>query len=188
MDTVGNPFFVIKLSSRTNPRGKKKKKKVTEAQSLHPTEGFISIEVDSLLHTAQVCLKANSSKKFPLIWPYMELSNGFKVRQGKGGNTLSSQDGLECPESFSSYMHLWDLASFPSGTVVKNLPADAGDEGDMGSITGLGRSPGVGHDSPLQYSCLGNPMDKGALQPQSIRLQRVGHDRATDHICDLVIL
>ena len=95
-DTVGNPFFMIKLSSRTNPRGKKKKKKrVTEAQSLHPTEGFISIEVDGLLHTAQVCLKANSSKKFPLIWPYMELSKCFKVRQGKGENTLSSQDGLE---------------------------------------------------------------------------------------------
>ena len=46
--------------------------------------------------------------------------------------------------------------------VVKNLPANAGDIRDMGSIPGLGRYPGVGHGNPLQYSCLGNPMDRGA--------------------------
>ena len=43
--------------------------------------------------------------------------------------------------------------------MVKNLPADAG---DAGSILGLGRSPGEGNGSALQYSCLGNPMDRGA--------------------------
>ena len=47
--------------------------------------------------------------------------------------------------------------------VVKNLPANAGDARDAGSIPGLGRSPGGGHDNLLQFSCLGNPMDKGAL-------------------------
>ena len=46
--------------------------------------------------------------------------------------------------------------------MVKNLPADVGDTGDMGLITGLGRSPGGGNGSPLQYSCLDNPMDRGA--------------------------
>jgi len=51
---------------------------------------------------------------------------------------------------------------FPGGTVVKNLPANAGDTGDMGSIPGSGRSPGGGHGSPLQYSCLENPTDRGA--------------------------
>ena len=45
--------------------------------------------------------------------------------------------------------------------VVKNSPANAGDTGDTGSIPGLGRSPGRGHD-PFQYSCLENPMDRGA--------------------------
>ena len=45
---------------------------------------------------------------------------------------------------------------------VKNQPANAGDVGDMGSIPGLGRSPGRGHGNPLQYSCLENPMDRGA--------------------------
>ena len=45
--------------------------------------------------------------------------------------------------------------------VVKNLLADAG---DAGSIPGLGRFPGEGDGNPLQYSCLGNPMDRGALR------------------------
>ena len=46
--------------------------------------------------------------------------------------------------------------------VVKNLPADAGDERGVGSIPGSGRSLAGGHGNPLQYSCLGNPMDRGA--------------------------
>ena len=46
--------------------------------------------------------------------------------------------------------------------MVKNPPAYAGDAGDMGSIPGSGRSPGEGNDNPLQYSCLENPMDRGA--------------------------
>ena len=48
------------------------------------------------------------------------------------------------------------------GSVVKNLPASTGASGDAGSIPGSGRSPGGGHGNPLQYSCLGNPMDRGA--------------------------
>ena len=53
---------------------------------------------------------------------------------------------------------------FPGGTVVKNLPAsvgDAGDTSDMSLTPGSGRSPGVGNGYPLQYSCLGNSMDRG---------------------------
>ena len=45
---------------------------------------------------------------------------------------------------------------------IKNPPANAGDLRDMGSVPGLGRSPGGGHGNPLQYSCLENPMDRGA--------------------------
>ena len=46
--------------------------------------------------------------------------------------------------------------------VVKNLPANAGDERDVGLIPGLGRSPGVGNGNPLQYSCLENPIGREA--------------------------
>ena len=49
---------------------------------------------------------------------------------------------------------------FPGGTVVKNLPANAGDTRDAGSIPGPGRSLGEGNGKQLQYSGLGNPMDE----------------------------
>ena len=53
---------------------------------------------------------------------------------------------------------------FPGGTVIKNLPANAGDVGDPDSIPGLGRSPAAGNGNPLQHICLENPMDRGAWQ------------------------
>ena len=56
------------------------------------------------------------------------------------------------------------LLGFPDGTEVKNLLANAGDAIDTSSILGSGRSPGEGSDNPLQYSCLGNPMNRGAWQ------------------------
>ena len=46
--------------------------------------------------------------------------------------------------------------------VVKNLPTNAGDIRDVGSVPGLGRYPGGGHDNPLLYSCLEKPIDRGA--------------------------
>ena len=51
---------------------------------------------------------------------------------------------------------------FIGGSVVKDLPAIAGDAGDMGLIPGQGRSPGGGHRYPLWYFCLGNPLGRGA--------------------------
>ena len=53
----------------------------------------------------------------------------------------------------------FDLTRFPGGSEVK---ASARNAGDPGLIPGLGRSPGGGHSSPLQYSCLENSMDRGA--------------------------
>ena len=52
-----------------------------------------------------------------------------------------------------------DLRGFPGGKVVKNPPTNTG---DASSILGLGRSPGEGNGNALQYSCLGNPLDRGA--------------------------
>ena len=56
------------------------------------------------------------------------------------------------------------LRVFQAVVVVKNLPANAEDIRDTSSIPRSGRSPGGGHGNPLQYSCLENPMDRGALQ------------------------
>ena len=57
-----------------------------------------------------------------------------------------------------SYSFPLSVTGFPGDSVVKNLPANAGDEG---SFPGSGRSPGVGNGNPFQYSCLENPMDRG---------------------------
>ena len=56
------------------------------------------------------------------------------------------------------------IVGFPGGSVVKCLPANAGDTGDADLIPGSRRSPGEGNGNPLQYSCLANPMDRGAWQ------------------------
>ena len=62
---------------------------------------------------------------------------------------------------------------FPAGTVVKNPPANAEDAGDVGSIPGSGRSPGVGNGNPLQYSCLKIPWTEEPDGLQSKGLSRV---------------
>ena len=63
------------------------------------------------------------------------------------------------------------------GAVVKNLPAKAG---GAGSIPGSGRSPGEGNGNPVQYSCLGNPMDRGAWWASPGGQKRVGQDLVTE--------
>ena len=57
------------------------------------------------------------------------------------------------------YLCIYFLLGLPWWLSGKNLPANAG---DLGLIPELGRSPGEGNGNPLQYSCLGNPMDRGA--------------------------
>ena len=56
------------------------------------------------------------------------------------------------------------LMGFPGGSVDKEPACNAGDPGDMSSIPGSERPHGGGHSNPLQYSCLENPMDRGAWQ------------------------
>ena len=61
---------------------------------------------------------------------------------------------------------------FPGGSVGKETAYSAGDTSGPGSIPGLGRSPGGGHGNPLQYSCLENPMDRGAWRASVHRVAR----------------
>ena len=65
---------------------------------------------------------------------------------------------------------------FPHSSVGKESACNAG---DLGSIPGLGRSPGEGSGNPRQYSCLENPMDRGAWWATVHGVTRVGHDLAT---------
>ena len=60
------------------------------------------------------------------------------------------------------YAHMNFCEASQVAPAVRNLPAHAGDLRDVGSIPGLGRPPGGGRGSPLQYSCLESPMDRGA--------------------------
>ena len=63
--------------------------------------------------------------------------------------------------------------------MVKNLPVNAGDIRDTDSIPGLGRSPVGGNSNPLQYSCLENPMDRGAWQAAVHRVAELDMTEAT---------
>ena len=79
------------------------------------------------------------------------------------------------------------MLDFPGGSVVQNLPANAGDTKDTFSIPGSGRSCGGGSGNPLQFSWGENPMDRGDWWAAVIGSQRVGHNWATKHACTVYI-
>ena len=61
-----------------------------------------------------------------------------------------------------THIHIHAHMGFPTDTVVKNLPANAGDAIDVGLIPGLGGCPGLGNGNPLQCSCIENSTDRGS--------------------------
>ena len=95
-----------------------------------------------------------------------KLNNVFKVKKyltrfvNRCCKILSNSI-LKIYQLIFNWVGLRVFESFPGGSVVKNLPAIAG---DMSSIAGPGRSPGAGTGTPLQWSCLENPMDRVAWQ------------------------
>ena len=70
----------------------------------------------------------------------------------------------------------YPFGGFPHSSVGKESACNAG---DLGSIPGLGKSPGEGNGNQHQYTCLENPMDRGACQATVHGVARVGHDLAT---------
>ena len=76
----------------------------------------------------------------------------------------------------NKYHILMHICGFPHSSVGKSSACNAG---DSGLIPGSGRFPGAGNGNPLQYSCLENPMDRGAWQATAHRATRVRHDLAT---------
>ena len=104
-------------------------------------------------------------------------------QEGKGQRveprTLRDGRRFEWPSSpwmlqFVFYSNLW---TFPGGSDGKESACDVG---DLGSTSGSGRSPGEENGYPLQVSCLGNPMDRGAWQATVHRSQRVQYDWVID--------
>ena len=72
---------------------------------------------------------------------------------GRMDTRIYMAESLHCPSETITTL----LISFPGALVVQNLPANARDTGDVGSVPGLGRVPGGEHGNPLQYFCLENP-------------------------------
>ena len=75
------------------------------------------------------------------------------------------------------------LMGFPGGTMVKNLTANAGDLRDAALIPGMGRSLGGGHGSPLQCSCLENPMDSRAWRVTGWGRKESDTMEVAQHLC-----
>ena len=79
-----------------------------------------------------------------------------------GEETEAQSEEVVAHDNLSLVGQLAFTKGFAGGSVVKNLPANAGDARDMDSSPGLGRSSGIGNGNSLQYSCLENSMDRGA--------------------------
>ena len=82
---------------------------------------------------------------------------------------------------YAAYAYIYIYLGFPGGSVSKEPTCNAGDARDMGQITRLERSPRGGHSNPLQYSCLENPMDRGAWQATVKKLQEWDMTEVTEH-------
>ena len=83
---------------------------------------------------------------------------------------------LRTKKYLSSYLYLTTNVGFPHTSVGEESACNAG---DPGSVLGPGRSPGEGNGNPLQYSCLENPMNRGAWQATVHGVAKVGHNLAT---------
>ena len=123
------------------------------ASILSPKNSILSSQRISLKHNTDY---VNSSLKTLTFIINLTIKVKFKAITEKvscGLKFLTFQQGQLLISKFQSSQVV---------LVVKNLPANAGDIIDMGSIPGSGRSPGGEHGNPFQYSCLENPMDRGA--------------------------
>ena len=88
-----------------------------------------------------------------------------KTRYLKNSNRMNSPLNHICSRSYIYFLIYWSIVAlcvFQVALVAKNLPANARDIRNAGSIPGSGRSPGGGHSNPLHYSCLENHMDREA--------------------------
>ena len=112
------------------------------------------------------------------VWSPQDLSNNWYVFQATTpltGHWYIMSVTMSFSRGTKRYLP-YIGQGFPCGSVVKNPPANAG---DACWIPRSGRSPGEGNDNPLQYSCLGNPMDRGVWWATVHEIPRVRHDLVT---------
>ena len=91
------------------------------------------------------------------------LSKGSLQTGPMSHSAAAAEQVLKVPHLLADLVN----AGFVGGSMVKNLPANAGDTRDVSSIPGSGRFPGGGNGNPLQYSCLEDSMDRGAWRATS---------------------
>ena len=114
----------------------------------HPTAGQVN-SGSSVLSSLSLCRQYSTRHEEAC---HVCLFNNIMHIQGLAQTLLVATDRN------SNSLNLKEKVGFPGSTVVKNLPANAG---DAGSVPGSGRSSGGRNGNPLQYSCLENPMDRG---------------------------
>ena len=122
-------------------------------QWYHPTISSSVVPFSSLLQSFP------ASGSFPKSWFFP--SGGQSIGVSASASVLLVKDSLEDWHIETQSLQ-WFNKSIQVVLVVKNPPANAGEITDVGSIPGLGRCPGGEHGNSLQYSCLENPMDRGA--------------------------
>ena len=149
---------------------------LTPQTTAHQASLLFSIsQVLKLMFIESVMLSISFSVvPFSSCLQFFPVSGSFLMSQlfASGGQSIgASVSALVLPMNIQGWfplgltglISLHDLnMSFSGGSVVRNLPANARAIQNMGLIPGSGRSPGGGRGNLLQYSCLGNPMDRGA--------------------------
>ena len=108
-------------------------------------------------------INALGSQTFSQVWTRTSppASLGLQLADNRSWNSASITGSINKPIPQNTSLSAYLYEGCPGGSVVKNLPGDAGDTEDVGLIPGSGRHPGGGNSKPLQYSRLGNPTDRG---------------------------
>ena len=159
-------------------------------KSVMPSNNLTLCHPLLLLPSIFASIRAFSSESVLHIrWPkYRKLPFSFSasasvllmyIQEETHGNKINHFNDVSWLDEDHPYSHYCPsplLMGFSHGAGVKSLLAKAGDIRDMGLISGLGRSSGGDNGNTLQYSCLGNPMDRGAWQATDMGLQRVRHN------------
>ena len=132
--------------------------------------GLVSLPSSPAQHTLSLCsFKKSLEFTETRVWsPALSVPEhkscfpNMQLQRGLGDTTYSTPTQRE--------------EGFPGGSVVKNPPANAGEARDLGPIPGSGRSSEKGNGNPLQYSCLENPMDRGAWRATVHGVTESGRD------------